>query len=79
VYKRVCFPLWVYGLDTHRLKLYVELLDLDVKIDGDWYSVGNTEYDVGTLRFKDFICMVNFFWVVYLSITVLGNRYIWIL
>jgi hypothetical protein len=57
----------------------VELLDLGIKIVEDWYSVGNTEYDVGTLRFKDFIRMVNFFWVVCLSVTVLGNRYIWIL
>jgi hypothetical protein len=27
----------------------------------DWYNLGNTEFDVGTMRFKDFICMVNFF------------------
>jgi hypothetical protein len=39
----------------------VELLDLGIEIVEDWYSVGNTEYDVGTLRFKDFIRMVNFF------------------
>jgi hypothetical protein len=57
----------------------VELLDLGVKIGKDWYNVGNTEYDVFTLRFKDFICKVNFFWVVWLFVTVLGNRYIWIL
>jgi hypothetical protein len=57
----------------------VELLDLGVKIGKDWYNVWNTEYDVGTLRFKDFICMVNFVWVVCLSFTVLGNCYIWIL
>jgi hypothetical protein len=56
----------------------MELLDLSVEIVEHWYSVGNTKYDVGTLRFKDFICMVNFFWVVCLSVTVLGNRYIWI-
>jgi hypothetical protein len=56
----------------------VELLNLGVEIDDDWYGVGNTGYDlfhVVTLRFKDFICMVNFFWVVCQSITVLGNRY----
>ena len=41
----------------------MELLDLDIEIVEDWYSVGNTKFDVGTLRFKDFICMVNFFWV----------------
>jgi hypothetical protein len=57
----------------------VELLDLDIEIVEDWYDVGNNEYDVGTLRFKDFICMVNFFQVVCLSVTVLGNYYIWIL
>jgi hypothetical protein len=57
----------------------VELLDLGIKIIEDWYSVGNTEYDIGTLRFKDFICLVNFFWVVCLSVTVLGNHYIVIL
>jgi hypothetical protein len=57
----------------------VELLNLGVEIVEYWYSVGNTEYDVGTLRFKDFIHIVNFFWVVYLSVMVLGNRYIWIL
>ena len=56
----------------------MKLLDLGVEIGKDWYSVGNTEYDVGTLRFKDFICIVNFFCVVCLSIMVLGN-YIWIL
>jgi hypothetical protein len=26
----------------------------------DWYSVGNTEYDVDTLRFKDFIWLISF-------------------
>jgi hypothetical protein len=57
----------------------VELLDLGIKIVEDWYNVGNTEYDVGTLRFNDFIRMVNFFWVVCLFVTVLGNHYIWIL
>jgi hypothetical protein len=57
----------------------VELLDLGVEIDKDWYSVGNTEYDVFTLRFKDFSCMVNLFWVVCLSVTILANYYIWIL
>jgi hypothetical protein len=57
----------------------VELLDLGVELVEDGYSVGNTEHDVGTLRFKDFIRMVNFIWVVCLSVTVLGNRYIWIL
>jgi hypothetical protein len=57
----------------------VELLDLGIKIVEDGYSVGNTKYDVGTLRFKDFIRMVNFFWVVCLSVMVLGNHYIWIL
>jgi hypothetical protein len=68
-----------YGLDTHRLELYMELLDLGVKIDKDWYSVGNTEYDVGILRFKDYICMVNLFLVVCLFVIVLSNRYMWIL
>ena len=48
-------------MDTHRPGLYGELLDLGVEIGKDWYSVENIEYDVGTLRFKDFICMVNFF------------------
>jgi hypothetical protein len=57
----------------------VKLLDLGVEIVEDWYSVENMEYDVDTLRFRDFIHMVNFFWVVCLSITILGNRYIWIL
>jgi hypothetical protein len=57
----------------------VELLDLGIEIVEDGYSVGNIEYDVGTLRFKDFIHVVNIFWVVCLSITVLGNHYIWIL
>jgi hypothetical protein len=57
----------------------VELLDLGVEIGKNWYSVGNTKYDVFTLRLKDFIRMVNFFWIVCLSITVLGNHYIWIL
>jgi hypothetical protein len=56
----------------------VELLDLGVEIVEDWYNVGNIEYDVGTLRFKDFVCMVNFFWVVCLFVIVLGNCYIWI-
>jgi hypothetical protein len=42
----------------------VELLDLGVELVEDGYSVGNTEHDVGTLRFKDFIRMVNFIWVV---------------
>jgi hypothetical protein len=41
----------------------VELLNLGIEIVEGWYSVGNTEYDVGILRFKDFIRMVNFFWV----------------
>ena len=77
--ERICFPLQVYGLDALRLGLYVELLDLGIDIGKDWYSVGNTEYDVGTLRFKDFIWVVDFFWVVCLSVMVLGNRYIWIL
>jgi hypothetical protein len=31
------------------------------RIVEDWYNLGNTEFDVGTMRFKDFICMVNFF------------------
>jgi hypothetical protein len=53
----------------------VELLDLGVEIVEDWYSVGNIEYDVGTLRFKDFIWLISF-WVVCLSFMVLGNRYI---
>jgi hypothetical protein len=57
----------------------VELLNLGVEIVEDWYNVGKTEYDVGTLRFKDFICMVNFFWVLCLFVMVFGNRYIWIL
>jgi hypothetical protein len=60
----------------------VELLDLGVEVDKDWYSVENIGCDVFhvvTLRFKDFIRMVNFFWVVCLTIMVLGNRYIWIL
>jgi hypothetical protein len=39
----------------------VELLDLCVELVEDEYSVGNTEHDVGTLRFKNFIRMVNFF------------------
>ena len=41
----------------------MELLDLGVEIGKDWYNIRNTENDIGTLRFKDFICMVNFFWV----------------
>jgi hypothetical protein len=53
----------------------VELLDLGIKIVKDGYSVGNTEYDVGTLRFKDFIRMVNFFWAVWLPVMVLGNQF----
>jgi hypothetical protein len=57
----------------------VELLDLGIEIVEGGYSVGNTEYDVSTLRFKDFIHMVNFFWTVWLPVTVLGNHYIWIL
>jgi hypothetical protein len=60
----------------------VELLDLGVEIGKDWYSVGKTRYDVFhvfTLRFKDFICQVNLFWVVCLSVMVLDNHYIWIL
>ena len=60
----------------------MELLDLGVEIGKDWYSVGNTRCDVYyvfTLRFNDCICMVNFFWVVCLSVMVLGNHYIWIL
>ena len=67
-----------YGLDTHRPGLYVELLDLGVEFGQDWYSGCNVFY-VFTLRLKDFIRMVNFFWVVCLSVTVLGNCYIWIL
>jgi hypothetical protein len=39
----------------------VELPNLGVEIVEDWYNVGNTKYDVGTLRFKDFIRMVNLF------------------
>jgi hypothetical protein len=42
----------------------VELLDLGVEFGKDWYSVGNTRCDafyVFTLRFKDFIRMVNLF------------------
>jgi hypothetical protein len=54
----------------------VELLNLGVELVEDRYSVGNAEYDVGTLRFKDFIRMV---WAVWLPVTVLGNHYIWIL
>jgi hypothetical protein len=42
----------------------MKLLDLGIEIVEDGYSVGNTEYDVGILRFKDFIRMVNFFWAV---------------
>ena len=57
----------------------MELLHLGVEIVKDWYSVGNTEYDVGTLRFKDFIYLVNFFWIVCLSVMVLSNHYIWII
>jgi hypothetical protein len=57
----------------------VELLNLGVEIIEDWYSLGNTKYEVGTLRFKDFIRIVNFFWIVWLFVMVLGNRYIWIL
>jgi hypothetical protein len=57
----------------------MELLDLGVEIGKNWYSVENTEYNIFTLRLKDFIRMINFFWVVCLSVTVLGNRYIWIL
>ena len=57
----------------------MELLDLGVEIDEDQYSVRNIEYDICTLRFKDFVHMVNFFWVVCLFVMVLGNRYIWIL
>ena len=52
---------------------------MGVEIGNDWYSVGNAEYDIGTWRLKDFICMVNFFWVVCLSVMVLDNHYIWIL
>ena len=54
----------------------MELLDLGVEIVEDWYSVGNTEYDFGTLRFKDFIWVVDFFWVACLFVTILGNHYI---
>jgi hypothetical protein len=57
----------------------VELLDLGIEIVEGGYSVGNIEYDVGTLRFKDFIRMVNFFRTVWLPVTVLRNNYIWIL
>jgi hypothetical protein len=57
----------------------VELLDLGIEIVEDGYSVGNIEYDVGTLKFKDFICMVNFFWTVWIPVMVLDNHYIWIL
>ena len=57
----------------------MELLDLGVEIGKDQYNVGNTKYDIFILRFKDFICMVNLFWVVCLSVMVLGNHYIWIL
>jgi hypothetical protein len=57
----------------------VELLDLGIEIVEGGYSVRNIEYDVGTLRFKDFIRMVNFFRTVWLPVTVLGNNYIWIL
>jgi hypothetical protein len=57
----------------------VELLDLGIEIVEDWYSAGNTEYDVGTLRLKYFIRMVNFFWAMWLPVMVLGNHYIWIL
>jgi hypothetical protein len=57
----------------------VELLDLGVEIGKDQYSVGNIKYDVLTLRFKDFIRMINFFWVLCLSIMLLGDHYIWIL
>jgi hypothetical protein len=57
----------------------VELLDLGVKIGKDWYSVGNIEYDILKLRLKDFICMVNFFWVVCQFVMVFGNCYILIL
>jgi hypothetical protein len=56
----------------------MELLDLDIEIVEDGYNVGNTEHDVGTLRFKDFIRMVNLFWAVWQPVTVLGNHYIWI-
>jgi hypothetical protein len=51
----------------------VELLDLGIEIVEGWYNVENTKYDVGTLRFKDFIR------VVCISVMVLGNHYIWIL
>jgi hypothetical protein len=53
----------------------VELLNLGIEIVDDWYSIRDTEYDVGTLRFKDFIRMVSFFWAVWLSVRVLGNYY----
>ena len=69
-------------MDTHQPELYVELLDLGVEIGKDWYGVGNIGCDVCyifTLRFKDFIRMISFFWVVCLSVTVLGNHYIWII
>ena len=56
----------------------MKLLDLGVEIGKDWYSVGNTEYNVFTLRLKDLIFMVNFFWVVCLSVMVLSNHYYWI-
>jgi hypothetical protein len=52
---------------------------MGVEIGKDWYNVGNIEYDIFTLRFKNFIRIINFFWVVCLPITVLGNCYIWIL
>jgi hypothetical protein len=39
----------------------VELLDLGIEIVEDWYGVRNIKYNVGTLRFKDFFRMVNFF------------------
>jgi hypothetical protein len=60
----------------------VELLDLGVENDKDWYSVGNTRCDVFyvfTLRFKDFIHMLNFFWVICLSVTVWIIITFWIL
>jgi hypothetical protein len=37
----------------------VELLDLGVEIDEE-YNVGNTKYNVFTLRFKDFIWLISF-------------------
>ena len=55
----------------------MELLDLGVEIGKNWYSIGNTEYDVFhvfALRFKDFIRIVNLFWTVCLSVMVMGNR-----